>query len=98
VLTPYHVTHIKTSSVRQGIALDFVEYGMVGVVAVLFVGLIKFLQKIIIDKLDNVEGITIKLIDRWNKSDLQADDRHERLLEEMSRIKEGLHYLKGKAG
>lgn len=49
-----------------------------------------------IEKLNNVEEITIKLIDRWNVSDNQTDNRHERLLEELSKIKEELHYLKGK--
>ena len=76
--------------------MDFAEYGMIGVVAVLFAGLIKFLQKTMIEKLNNVEEITIKLIDRWNVSDNQTDNRHERLLEELSKIKEELHYLKGK--
>ena len=71
---------------------------MIGVVAVLFAGLIKFLQKTMIDKLSKVESITVKLIDRWNTADNQADNRHERLLEEMSKIKEELHYLKGKVG
>ena len=69
---------------------------MIGVVAVLFAGLIKFLQKTMIDKLSKVEIITVKLIDRWNTADNQADNRHEKLLEEMSKIKEELHYLKGK--
>ena len=78
--------------------MNFAEIGMIGVVAVLFAGLIKFLQKTMIDKLSKVESITIKLIDRWNKADNQADNRHERVLEEMSKIKEELHYLKGKVG
>ena len=69
---------------------------MIGVVAVLFAGLIKFLQKTMIEKLDKVEKITIKLIDRWNTSDMQTDMRHEKVLEEISKIKEELHYLKGK--
>ena len=72
--------------------MNFAEIGMIGVVAVLFAGLIKFLQKTMIEKLDKVEGITIKLIDRWNTSDMQADARHEKGLEEVSKIKEDLHY------
>jgi len=76
--------------------MNFGEIGMIGVVAVLFAGLIKFLQKTMIDKLSKVEIITVKLIDRWNTADNQADNRHEKLLEEMSKIKEELHYLKGK--
>ena len=78
--------------------MNFAEIGMIGVVAVLFTGLIKFLQKTMIDKLDKVEKITVKLIDRWNTSDIQTDMRHERVLEEISKIKEELHYLKGKVG
>jgi|TARA_Y100000310_G_scaffold302350_1_gene339582 hypothetical protein len=78
--------------------MNFAEIGMIGVVAVLFAGLIKFLQKTMIDKLDKVEKITVKLIDRWNTSDIQTDMRHERVLEEISKIKEELHYLKGKVG
>jgi len=78
--------------------MNFAEIGMIGVVAVLFAGLIKFLQKTMIDKLDKVEKITIKLIDRWNTSDMQTDMRHEKVLEEISKIKEELHYLKGKVG
>jgi len=78
--------------------MNFAEIGMIGVVAVLFAGLIKFLQKTMIEKLDKVEKITIKLIDRWNTSDMQTDMRHEKVLEEISKIKEELHYLKGKVG
>ena len=78
--------------------MNFAEIGMIGVVAVLFAGLIKFLQKTMIEKLDKVEKITIKLIDRWNTSDMQTDMRHEKVLGEISKIKEELHYLKGKVG
>ena len=39
--------------------MNFAEIGMIGVVAVLFAGLIKFLQKTMIEKLDKVEKIKI---------------------------------------
>jgi len=77
--------------------MEYAELGMIGVVAVLFTGLIKFLQTTLIAKVEEVKGVTIKLIDRWNFSDKQADDRHEKLLEELSKVKEDLNYLKGRA-
>tara|TARA_B100001123_G_C15322272_1_gene1028356 strand:+ start:3013 stop:3309 length:297 start_codon:yes stop_codon:yes gene_type:complete len=45
---------------------------------------------------ENVEGITIKLIERWNKSDESRDRRHEDMVKEMNDISDDLNYLKGK--
>ena len=44
----------------------------------------------------NVEGIVIKLIERWNKSDESRDRRHEDMVKEMNDISDDLNYLKGK--
>ena len=47
----------------------FAEYGAIGVVILLFAGQIVFLQKTLMGKLNEIEEICIKLIDRWNRSD-----------------------------
>ena len=53
--------------------------------------------------------IVVKLIDRWNQSDLDRDRRHEQLMDSADRrheklttysksISERLHYIEGKLG
>tara|TARA_X000000368_G_C22510739_1_gene484725 strand:- start:125 stop:373 length:249 start_codon:yes stop_codon:yes gene_type:complete len=75
----------------------YAEYGAIGVIIMLFIGMIKFLQTSLTTKLDAVEGICVKLIDRWNRSDETRDRRHEQLLEQINRITDDLNYLKGKS-
>ena len=73
------------------------EYGAIGVIITLFIGMIKFLQTSLTAKLSEVESICVKLIDRWNRSDEVRDRRHEQLLEQINRITDDLNYLKGKS-
>ena len=47
-------------------------------------------------KINEVEAITIKLIDRWNKSDDKADMRHEKVMEEINDVTDQLNFLKGR--
>ena len=75
----------------------YAEYGAIGVIITLFIGMIKFLQSSLTTKLAEVEGICVKLIDRWNRSDEVRDRRHEQLLEQINRITDDLNYLKGKS-
>ena len=74
----------------------FAEYGMIGLVGALFAGQIIFLQKTLMTKLAEIEEITIKLIDRWNKSDDVRDRRHEALIQEMNDITDDLNFDKGR--
>jgi hypothetical protein len=74
----------------------YAEYGAVGIIIVLFIGMIKFLQTSLTAKLLEVENICIKLIDRWNRSDETRDRRHEQLIEQINRITDDLNYLKGR--
>lgn len=74
----------------------FAEYGMIGLVGVLFAGQMLFLQKTLMSKLDEIEQITIKLIDRWNKSDEVRDRRHEDMIKEMNDVTDDLNFLKGR--
>ena len=55
---------------------EYLEYGAIGVIITLFIGMIKFLQSSLTSKLSEVEEICIKLIDRWNRSDEIRDRRH----------------------
>ena len=64
----------------------YAEYGAIGVIILLFIGMIKFLQTSLITKLNSVEVICIKLIDRWNRSDEVRDRRYEQLIEQINRI------------
>ncbi len=75
---------------------SYIEYGAVGVIIALFIGMIKFLQSSLTSKLHEVEAICIKLIDRWNRADEVIDRRHEQLLEQVNRITDDLNFLKGK--
>ena len=74
----------------------FAEYGTIGVMVILFAGQIMFLQKTLMSKLQEIEDITIKLIDRWNKSDDIRDRRHESLIQEMNDITDDLNFVKGR--
>ena len=55
-----------------------------------------FLQKRLMTKLDDIEDICIKLIDRWNRSDETRDRRHEDMVKEMNDVTDDLNFLKGK--
>jgi len=75
----------------------YAEYGAIGVIVLLFIGMIQFLKSSLMDKLSEVEDICIKLIDRWNRSDEIRDRRHEDLVKEMNDISDDLNFLKGRA-
>ena len=72
------------------------EYGVIGVMVVLFAGLISFLQKTLMGKLRGVEDICIKLIDRWNRSDESRDRKHESVIKELNDLTDMVSYLKGR--
>jgi hypothetical protein len=74
----------------------YAEYGAMGVIVLLFVGMIQFLKAILLKKITEVEDISIKLIDRWNRSDEIRDRRHEDLIKEINDISDDLNFLKGR--
>ena len=74
----------------------YAEYGAIGVIILLFIGMIKFLQTSLIAKLTSVEVICVKLIDRWNRSDEVRERRYEQLIEQINRVTDDLNYLKGR--
>tara|TARA_R110000824_G_scaffold252854_4_gene441662 strand:- start:5011 stop:5268 length:258 start_codon:yes stop_codon:yes gene_type:complete len=74
----------------------WLEYGVVGVMVFLFGGQIVFLQKTLMNKLIEIEDISIKLIDRWNKSDETRDRRNEATITEINKVTDSLNYLKGR--
>ena len=73
----------------------YADYGTMGVVVLLFVGMIQFLKSTLMGKLLEIEHMVIKLIDRWNKSDETMDRRHEDLISEMNDISDVVMELKG---
>ena len=75
---------------------NLAEWGIVGVVVALFAGQIMFLQETLMGKLNEVENICIKLIDRWNRSDETRDRRHEQVLQELNDVTDDLNFLKGR--
>ena len=44
----------------------------------------------------NVEGMTIKLIERWNKSDDTSSRHREDIVKELNDVTDDLAYLKGR--
>lgn len=74
----------------------FAEYGAIGVVILLFAGQIVFLQKTLMGKLNEIEEICIKLIDRWNRSDEVRDRRHEDIIKEINDLTDDVNFLKGR--
>ena len=47
------------------------------------------------ETLENTEGMIIKLIERWNKSDEVRDRRHEKMVEELNDLSDILMEVKG---
>jgi hypothetical protein len=76
--------------------LIFQEWGIVGIMIIMFMGMVQFLKTQLISKLSEIETICIKLIDRWNRSDEVRDRRHEQLLEQINRITDDINFLKGR--
>ena len=74
----------------------YAEYGAIGIIVILFIGMIHFLKSTLFSKLKEIEDINIKLIDRWNRSDEARDRRHEDLIKELNDVSDDLNYLKGK--
>ena len=75
----------------------YAEYGAMGVIVLLFIGMIQFLRTTLMSKLQEIEDIVIKLIDRWNRSDEVRDRRHEDLVSELNDQSDDLNFLKGRA-
>ena len=75
----------------------YAEYGALGIIVLLFDGMIQFLKSQLVSKLKEIEDINIKLIDRWNRSDESSDRRHEALIKEINDISDDMNYLKGKS-
>tara|TARA_S200002703_G_scaffold149317_1_gene146735 strand:- start:261 stop:575 length:315 start_codon:yes stop_codon:yes gene_type:complete len=48
------------------------------------------------ETLQNMEGILIKLVDRWNKSDDTRDRRNEDLMKEVNDMSDKISYLSGR--
>ena len=74
----------------------FAEYGTIGVVVILFIGMVHFLKTTLMGKLNEIEQISIKLIDRWNRSDEARDRRHEDTIKELNEVSDAINYLKGR--
>ena len=74
----------------------YAEYGAIGVIILLFAAQIVFMQKTLMKKLHEIENITIKLIDRWNRSDESRDRRHEDMIKEINYLSDDMNFLKGR--
>ena len=74
----------------------YAEYGAIGVIILLFAAQILFLQKTLMKKLHEIEDMTIKLIDRWNRSDEARDRRHEDLVSRIDDISDDQNFIKGR--
>ena len=84
----------------------FAEYGIVGVMVMLFAIQMAWLQKVLTQKLTDQYQILVKLIDRFNKSDDSydrwqdkiidnAERRHESVVKELNDLTDDINYLKG---
>jgi hypothetical protein len=84
----------------------FAEYGIVGVMVMLFAAQMAWLQKVLTQKLTDQYQILVKLIDRFNKSDDSydrwqdkiidnAERRHESVVKELNDLTDDINYLKG---
>jgi hypothetical protein len=74
----------------------YVEYGAIGVIVLLFIGMIQFLKSTMMGKLNEIEEICIKLIDRWNRSDEISQRHREDIVKELNDVTDDLAYLRGR--
>ena len=47
-------------------------------------------------KIGNVEGIVLKMLDRWNRSDETSQRHREDIVKELNDVTDDLNFLKGK--
>ena len=47
-------------------------------------------------KMDNVESIVLKMLDRWNRSDETSQRHREDIVKELNDVTDDLAYLKGR--
>ena len=47
-------------------------------------------------KMGNVEGIVLKMLDRWNRSDETSQRHREDIVKELNDVTDDLNFLKGK--
>ena len=47
-------------------------------------------------KMGNVEGIVLKMLDRWNKSDETSQRHREAIVSELNDVTDDLSYIKGR--
>jgi len=47
-------------------------------------------------KMSNVEGIVLKMLDRWNRSDETSQRHREDIIKELNEVTDDLSYLKGR--
>ena len=47
-------------------------------------------------KMGNVEGIVLKMLDRWNRSDETGQRHREDIVKELNDVTDDLNFLKGK--
>ena len=73
----------------------YAEYGALGVIVLLFIGMIQFLRSTLMGKLNEIEEICIKLIDRWNRSDDVRDRRYEDMIKELNDLSDVVMEIKG---
>jgi hypothetical protein len=73
----------------------YTEYGALGVIVLLFIGMIQFLRSTLMGKLNEIEEICIKLIDRWNRSDDVRDRRYEDMIKELNDLSDVVMEIKG---
>ena len=74
----------------------YAEYVAIGVIILLFAGQLVWMQRMLTKKLDDIQGICIKLIDRWNRSDETRDRRHEQIIQEMNDVTDEINFIKGR--
>jgi hypothetical protein len=71
------------------------EWGIVGVIIFLFVGMIHFLKTQLLGKLNETDEKVIALINRWNRSDEVRDRRFEKTVEELNDLGDIINEIKG---
>ena len=95
----------------ESIATSYMEIGAMGCCLVLFASQLYFMNKSLMGRIDELDGMIVKLIDRFNKSDTtiqealqRIDDAGDRRYEaftnhiyrELNEVSDSLQFIRGR--
>ncbi len=91
----------------ENLATSYMEIGAMGCVLLLFAGQLYFMNKNLMTRIDEIDEMIVKLIDRFNRSDATfsealgklddaSDRRYELFNRELNEVSDSLQFIRGR--